>query len=422
MTRQDDPPRVRLLETQEGCADLAETPPPKRPIRVLHLITSLDRGGAENYLYTLVTHIDRAHFQMDVAVLRGEGELVSLFREAGVKVHLLHARLGTDPTALGRLVSLLRKERYDILHSHLFRADLYGCLAAARLGPARPRLVSTRHNDDRFFLNPFVGMIHYWVSGRLDMIIAISDHIARFTIARGVRDPRRVRRVYHGLRAQDAAEIERDRQRVRAELGIGPTDFLVGNVGRLAPQKGQRHLVRAMPHLLGRVPHAHALIAGGGELESELRALARELGVAERVHVLGPRKDVPAIMQAIDAFAMPSIWEGFGIVLLEAMAAAKPIVASRVATIPEVVADGETGYLVAPGDAAALADALASLAADPTLSAAMGLAGRERLERLFSLDKMVGDTGALYEELLEPNDPPSGPGAESNFAVALPSS
>ena len=156
-----------------------------------------------------------------------------------------------------------------------------------------------------------------------------------------------------------------------------------------------------MPLLLERVPNAHAAIAGGGELEPYLRELAEELGVMQRVHVLGPRQDVPALMHALDVFAMPSIWEGFGLVLLEAMAAGKPIVASRVATIPEVVVDGETGLLVPAGDAAALADALASLAAHPELARHMGEAGRERLRQRFSIDKMVGDTETLYRELLD---------------------
>jgi glycosyltransferase involved in cell wall biosynthesis len=133
-----------------------------------------------------------------------------------------------------------------------------------------------------------------------------------------------------------------------------------------------------MPLLLERVPRAHAVIAGGGDLEHYLRDLATEVGVADRVHVLGPRKDVPELMHAIDVFAMPSIWEGFGLVLLEAMAAGRPIVASRVATIPEVVADGE-----------------------PDLARQFGEAGRERVRRQFSIEKMVGDTELLYRELLE---------------------
>jgi len=131
------------------------------------------------------------------------------------------------------------------------------------------------------------------------------------------------------------------------------------------------------------------------------KKLAEELGVAERVHVLGPRKDVPALMHAIDVFAMPSIWEGFGLVLLEAMAAGRPIVASRVATIPEVVLDGQTGLLVPAGDPLLLAEALAQLADQPALAARLGEAGRERVRRQFSLEKMVGDTELLYRELVD---------------------
>jgi len=384
-----------VLAEQTDAGDLG------RPIRVLQLITSLERGGAENHLLALLTHADRRAFELETAVLSGEGELVPVFRQAGIPVHLLKSRSRFDPLALARLVRLLRSGHFDILHSHLFRADIYAGLAVARLGEHRPLLVSTRHNDDRFFLNPFVGLVHYGVSARQDLIIAISDHIARFTVSRGVRHPERVRRVYHGLEPPVTKALEREGQHIRQELGIGPDAFLVGNVGRLALQKGQRHLIAAMPLLLERVPRARAIIAGGGDLEDYLRDLASEIGVAEQVHVLGPRKDVPALMHAIDVFVMPSIWEGFGLVLLEAMAAGRPIVASRVATIPEVVADGETGLLVPAGDPLALATALAELAEQPSMAGRMGAAGRERLRRQFSVEKMVGDTERLYRELLD---------------------
>jgi glycosyltransferase involved in cell wall biosynthesis len=388
-------PEVGLPEV-EGAARITA-----RPIRVLQLITSLERGGAENHLLALLTHADRQAFEVETAVLSGEGELVPIFRHAGIPVHVLNARSRFDPLALARLVRLLRDGHFDILHSHLFRADIYAGLAVTRLGERRPLLVSTRHNDDRFFLNPFVGLVHYGVSARQDLIIAISDHIARFTVSRGVRHPERVRRVYHGLEPPVTQALEREGQHIRQDLGIGPDAFLVGNVGRLALQKGQRHLIAAMPMLLERVPRARAIIAGGGDLEDYLRDLASEIGVAESVHVLGPRKDVPALMHAIDVFVMPSIWEGFGLVLLEAMAAGRPIVASRVATIPEVVADEETGLLVPAGDPLALAIALAELADQPDKAARMGAAGRERLRRQFSVEKMVGDTELLYRELLE---------------------
>jgi glycosyltransferase involved in cell wall biosynthesis len=386
---------------EAALAEYADARASARPIRVLQLITSLERGGAENHLLALLTHADRQAFDLETAVISGEGELVPVFRQAGIPVHLLKSRSRFDPLALGRLVRLLRDGQFDIVHSHLFRADIYAGLAVARLGERRPLLVSTRHNDDRFFLNPFVGLIHYGVSSRQDLIIAISDHIARFTVSRGVRHPERVRRVYHGIEPPVTQALEREGQHIRQELGIAPDAFLVGNVGRLALQKGQRHLIAAMPLLLERVPRARAIIAGRGDLEDYLRDLAQEMGVADHVHVLGPRKDVPALMHAIDVFVMPSIWEGFGLVLLEAMAAGRPIVASRVATIPEVVADGETGLLVPASDPLALAEALAELADQPEKAARLGEAGRERLRRQFSLEKMVGDTELLYRELLD---------------------
>jgi glycosyltransferase involved in cell wall biosynthesis len=370
-------------------------------IRVLQFITSLDRGGAENHLLALLTHADRSTFDFELAILRGEGELLPAFRDVDLPIHLVKARARFDPFALRRLVALLQRGHFDIIHSHLFRADIYAALAVAQLGERAPLLVSTRHNDDRFFLNPFIGMAHYLVSARQDLIIAISDHIARFTVSRGVRDPARVRRVYHGLEPTVTQALERDGQGIRADLGLAPDDFLVGNVGRLALQKGQRHLIAAMPLLLERVPRAHAVIAGGGDLEEYLRDLSLEVGVSDRVHVLGPRRDVPALMHAIDVFAMPSIWEGFGLVLLEAMAAGCPIVASRVATIPEVVVDGETGLLVPAGDPVALAEAIADLAHDSVRARRMGEAGRQRLRQQFSIEKMVGDTELLYRDLVE---------------------
>lgn len=243
-------------------AEQADAPPSARPIRVLHFITSLERGGAENHLLALLAHADRGAFELEAAVLSGEGELVSMFRQAGIPVHLLKARGRFDPLAVERLVRLVRHGQFDILHSHLFRADIYAGLAVARLGEQRPLLVSTRHNDDRFFLNPFVGLVHYFVSGQQDLIIAISDHIARFTVSRGVRYPERVRRVYHGLEPPLTEAREREGLRIRQELGIEPETFLVGNVGRLALQKGQRHLIAAMPLLLERVPRAQAIITG----------------------------------------------------------------------------------------------------------------------------------------------------------------
>ena len=295
----------------------------------------------------------------------------------------------------------MRDGHFDIVHSHLFRADIYAGLAVAQLGERRPLLVSTRHNDDRFFLNPFVGIVHYLVSARQDLIIAISDHIAHFTVARGVRHPARVRRVYHGVEPPVTRALEREGQRIRSELGIGPEAFLVGNVGRLALQKGQRHLIAAMPLLLERVPRAHAVIAGGrrpGGLPARPRrgdGCGRS-GPRARTTQGRARPDARhrRLRHAVDLGRLRS-----GAARGHGRGAADRGFASR--DDPEVVLDGQTGLLVPAGDPLALAEALAQLADQPALATRLGEAGRERVRRHFSLEKMVGDTELLYRELVD---------------------
>lgn len=367
------------------------------PVRVLHLITSLDRGGAENYVLSLVRKGHRARYQIDVAYLTGRGELVGEFVAENVRVYFVASRARFDPFALWRLVQLIRDNGYDLIHTHLFRADLYGALAA-RLSGGIPA-VATRHNDDRFFLNPLVALVHHLVSTQQVHIIAISDHIARFTISCGVDQATKVRRIYHGLEPP-AFDQEVQRQAVRESLNVPEDCYLLASVGRLTDQKGHRFLISAMPAICASIPHAYLLLAGAGELELGLRALAKELGVADRVIFAGVRRDIPELLRASDLFVLPSIWEGFGIVMLEAMAARRPIVASRVSTIPEVVVDEQTGILIPPGDVDALVAAVTRLERERELAQRMGDEGRRRLETTFSLEKMVADTESLYENVL----------------------
>jgi glycosyltransferase involved in cell wall biosynthesis len=364
---------------------------------VLHLITSLDRGGAEQYLLALTRRLDRSRFQPEVAYLTGRGELVREFIQLSIPVHFIAARARIDPFALWRLTELIRERGYDLVHTHLFRADIYGALATAMTGSTP--LVATRHNDDRFFLNPLVALVHYLISLRQATIIAISDHIARFTLACGVSSATKVRRVYHGLDV-DLFDREAQSSAVRESLGVTDDAFLLMTVGRLTDQKGHRFLVEAMPALRAVIPGIRLVIVGEGELAAGLRTLAHKLGVADRVVFAGLRRDVPALLRSTDAFVLPSIWEGFGIVLLEAMAAHKPIIASRVSTVPEIILDQETGLLVPPGDVSALVQAVTTIERDPGRARLMGEQGRQRLEQHFSLDAMLSQTESIYAQVL----------------------
>ena len=177
-------------------------------------------------------------------------------------------------------------------------------------------------------------------------------------------------------------------------------------IARLAPQKGHRVLFDALPRVLERVPEARVRVVGHEELSTvaELRAYAAGRGVADRVAFEGFRGDVPSVLRELDLFVLPSLWEGFGLVLLEAMAAGRPVVASAVGPIPEVVVDGESGLLVPPGDPEALARAIVRVLEDAVLAERLGRAGRARVEQVFGLDRMVERTDALYQELVRASD------------------
>ncbi|MEK6575905.1 MAG: glycosyltransferase family 4 protein, partial [Chloroflexota bacterium] len=183
---------------------------------------------------------------------------------------------------------------------------------------------------------------------------------------------------------------------LRSELGIGRDVPLIGAVGRLTEQKGLRYLIEALARVRRLAPDARLVIAGDGPLRGMLEAQAAPLG--EAVRFLGWRNDVPSVMADLDVLCVPSLWEGFGLVTLEAMALSKPIVASRVSALSEIVVHGETGLLAPPADSAALADAITPLLTDPARARAMGERGRARLEKEFTVQRMARQHAVVYRE------------------------
>jgi glycosyltransferase involved in cell wall biosynthesis len=210
-----------------------------------------------------------------------------------------------------------------------------------------------------------------------------------------------MRTIYYGL-PLPVPPIDRREARaaLRAELKLPADAVLIGGAGRLTTQKGFTYALQAFKRIEREFPEAHLLIAGDGPLNMPLKAEARQLGLARRVHFLGWRTDIPNVLAGLDVFVMPSLWEGFGLVLLEAMAQALPVVGSAVSAIPEIVAHGETGLLVPPRDPDALADALRTLLRDPALMRHLGMLGEDRLERMFGADAMIEATAALYHEIV----------------------
>lgn len=369
--------------------------------RIVHLSKMTGVAGSEGHLLVLLRGLRARGLDARLWILVEPGRsLDDYVREAeatGVPVERLTIRRDLDP-ALGReLVRRLRAARPDVVHTHLLHADLYGTLAARRAGV--PYVVSSRHNDDRFRRRAPVRWLLRWLWRRTDAGIAISDAIRRFSIEVEGASPEQIHTVHYGL---DPATIEAPAG-ARAELcdalDVGPDALLVGSVCRLIAQKGLSDGLRAFAQVAREVPEAHYVIAGDGPLREALKHETRALGLAGRVHFLGWRDDARAVIAALDLLLAPSLWEGFGLVLLEAMALGVPILSTRVSAIPEVVVEGETGWLVPPGDPGALAGALRDAITHPTELMARGRAGRRRLETHFTVERMVQQTIGVYERL-----------------------
>ncbi len=370
-------------------------------VRLIHLIKVTGLSGAENHLLTLLSGLQARGHETRLLLLVEPGrpaeEVVAAAQVRGIPTERVPIYADFDPTLLVRLTRRLRAFRPDVAHTHLLHADLHG-IPAARLAGV-PVVITSRHNDDAFRVRPGIRQVNRWLWGRVDAGIAISEAVARFTVDVEDAPPDRLVTIHYGLPPASPVGRETSRADLRAALGLPAETLLAGTVCRLVEQKGLPYGLEAFARIAGRFPAAHLVLTGDGPLRGALEAQAAALGVAERTHFLGWRAETAPIFAGLDLFLMPSLWEGFGLVLLEAMAQGVPVVGSAVSAIPEVVVDGETGLLVPPRDVAGLAEALAALLGDPARRAAMGAAGRARLETHFTPSRMVDETLALYERL-----------------------
>ncbi len=370
-------------------------------MRVIHLSKMTGAAGSEGHLLALLPGLRARGVDARLWVLvepdRPLDEYLARAGALGVPAERLTIRRDLDLALLWNLARHLRRERPDILHTHLIHADLYGVLAA-RLARV-PRVVSSRHNDDRFRTRLLVRLLNRALWCGIDAGIAISGAIRAFSLrVEGARADR-LHTVSYGLDPATVPAQPDARAALRAALGLPAEALLVGSVCRLVEQKGLVYGLRGFAAVAGEIPGAHYVIAGDGPLRSALEAEARALGVSERVHFLGWRDDAHAVFAALDVFLAPSLWEGFGLVFLEAMAHRLPVISTTVSAIPETVVDGETGWLVPPRDADALAGALRAALTDPVARRARGANGRARLEAEFTVEAMVERTLAVYRSL-----------------------
>lgn len=362
-------------------------------IRVLHVIATLDPHGAERQLAALCAGLDKRRFEVRVVCLTREGPLRAQLEAAGVPVSCLRKRGRFDAGVFFRLAAAVRRFRPHVVHTWLFTSNLWGRLAARAAGA--PCIVASERAADRWKTRA-----HFWLDRRLaaltDVVLANSEAVREFCVERAGVPARKVLVIRNGI----------DLARFYSAMKRGPSAPLpvadgpvVGVVARLEEQKGHEHLLRAFAMLLQGGRRADLWLVGDGPLRPRLEALAEGLGIASRVKFLGTRPDVPALLARMDVLALPSLWEGLPNAVVEAMAAGLPVAATDVDGTPEVAVDGRTALLVPPRAPAALGQALATLLDDPALRRSMGRAGRERAEQKFAMERMINETGRLYEKL-----------------------
>lgn len=369
---------------------------------VLHLITGLGQGGAEQVVYDIATRLDARRCRLAVcSILEPAGErgvFAERLRDAGIEVITLGLGHKWQFRRAARLEGVLRERNPDILHCHLFHANVLGRRLAARAGVRH--VVATVHIAERRW-RPWRFWIERWTDPLGDITVCVSRAALEFQSRKTGLPESRFTVIPNGVDTARFAEPGRSRDDVRAALGVPSGARVVGSVGRLDPQKGYRYLIPAFAELAAEADDLDLVIAGDGPERRRLEALAGRSGCAGRVHLLGRREDVPDLLHAFDVFAMPSIYEGFGLTAVEAMAAGVPVVASAVDSLPEILGAGErggrVGRLVPPRRPDKLAEAIGDVLARPPGEQVERARHRARQE--YDVAKMVERYAELYDSL-----------------------
>lgn len=368
---------------------------------VLSLIKGLGSGGAEKLLEMSLGYLNQRDFHYQVAYyLPKKNALVPKFEEAGIRTHCFNISRPYDPRSLWKLARFLRKEDVEILHIHSPSLAVYGRLAGRLAGVKA--IIYTEHNIvDRY--HPLTKMFNVLTYPMNDVTIAISDAVSRSIIKWKTVRKTHVYTILNGIDYAAIKTLEIDRQAIRESLGIKGRQLVVGTVAHIQPQKGYPYLIEAARLVLEHYPDTTFIIVGGEKHRGDrqkLEEIVKEKGINDHIIFAGARSDALRVMASFDIFVLPSVWEGFGIVFLEAMALGKPVIGTRVGGIPEIIEDGVNGYLVEPQNPRQIADKIMLLLGDSSLRSRMGEKGRQRVEDKFCIEDMVSSVEGIYRSTL----------------------
>jgi len=373
-----------------------------QPLTILYVDHGEGLGGAEHSLLLLMRRLDRSHFRPVLAC--DEGPLAQAARSASLETRVMPIpKLRRRPAGLldlwrsgRRLAGFIKRENAQIIHSNTMRASFVSALAARLTG--RPLIW---HAHDLYGAGQIGGRWYPWLMSHLARVVIANSYAVARTIPR-----RDVWVIYNGIEL-DRFNSNPDPRSARAALGLPESDVWIGTVGRMQPWKGHHLFLEAARRVSAHISEARFVIVGGrifqadADYEQQLRAQAVAAELNDRVHFAGQQDNVPTWLSAMDIFVHCSKAEPFGRVIVEAMAATRPVVAFADGGVPEIVVDQETGRLVPPGDVGAMADAILELAHHRPLAERMGQAGRHRAEALFSAEAHVRKIEAVYADIIQ---------------------
>ncbi|RMH68398.1 MAG: glycosyltransferase family 1 protein [Gemmatimonadetes bacterium] len=366
-------------------------PPPARPLRSLHLNSAKTwRGGEQQTLWLCQGLTARGHTV--ILTCPSHSELHQRACTAGITVEPVAMGGEWDLWAVKNITQIIRRQQPDIIHCHTSHAQTLGLLAAQITGV--PVRIAARRVD--FHIRKH--LLNRWKYGNgFSAIIAISEGIRQVLIQDGI-PPERVVTIHSGIDLRRIQTVHKSNQ-VRQEFGLNPNQLLVGIVAALAPHKDHQNFLRAAAHVKAELPQTRFLIIGDGELRDELEALTHTLDLHQHVIFTGFRSDVLELTATLDLFVLSSYLEGMGTSILDAMALGKPIVATQVGGIPEIVLHGKNGLLVPPRNPLALAKAIITILSNPHLREQMSHFSRDQVQN-FTVEKTVEKTESLYYQLI----------------------
>jgi glycosyltransferase involved in cell wall biosynthesis len=348
-------------------------------------------GGAEAWMITAIKEFMSRGHQVTL-ICRPDAKILHYAKNINIEVITLKMRGDFDPITILKVARILKKKKIDFILTNMDKELRFAGLAARLVN--KKNVICLKGVD-----RPLKNNLRYRLTyNLLASKVVVNSNATKNSLLKSAPwlQSDKIRVIYHGI--DPILFSHKKTKDLRAELGIHLQHPLIGFVGRLNVQKGVTYLLQAFEQVLKQTPEAELLIVGEGDLKKDIETTAKEKGFRNSIHLVGFRDDIPNVMSTIDLLILPSVWEGFGIVLIEAMAAEKPCVTTNISSMPEIVINGKTGYVVPPENSGKLAEAIIELVQDPLKANGMGSEGKKVVQTKFTLKKMIDQYEHLFSE------------------------